>query len=81
MNLQTEKRAIIERFKLVKEASLVEAIKQLLDYGLQKQQSIYDGRITIEKYNEELAQAENRIANGLYITHENLEKEAKQWKR
>jgi len=37
------------------------------------------GRISIKKYNEELNAAEERIAKGSCISHEDLEKEAEKW--
>ncbi|MBN1949894.1 MAG: hypothetical protein JW801_01745 [Bacteroidales bacterium] len=37
------------------------------------------GRISVEQYNEELTAAEERIAKGSYVSHEDLEKEAEKW--
>ncbi|MBU0533166.1 hypothetical protein KKB44_06760 [Candidatus Micrarchaeota archaeon] len=38
-----------------------------------------EGRITVKAYNEELEAAENRIAEGKYTEHTDLEKESEQW--
>jgi hypothetical protein len=38
MDISTEKKEIIKRFKLVHDIDLIKAIKSLLDFGLQKQQ-------------------------------------------
>lgn len=79
MDIQAEKLSIIERFQQIDDTSLIQAINRLLDYWLKKQQSIIKGRISIEQYNKELEEAEKRIEKGEYITHDDLEKEAKQW--
>lgn len=79
MDIQAEKLSIIERFKQINDTSLIQAIKSLLDYGLNNQQSIKEGRISIEQYNMELDEAERRIDKGEYITHDDVVKESKKW--
>ncbi len=36
-------------------------------------------RVSVKQYNEELNAAEERIAKGSYLSHEDLEKEAEKW--
>ena len=48
-------------------------------YALINEYDQNDERISIEQYNKELDDAEARIDAGKYISHEDLEKEAKQW--
>lgn len=42
MNIQTQKAIVIEQFKKVNDIHLINAIKNLLDYALQKEEDIYD---------------------------------------
>ena len=48
-------------------------------YALINEYDKSDERISIEQYNKELNEAEARIDAGKYISHEDLEKEAKKW--
>ena len=75
MDIQVEKYLLIERLKLVKDASLIQAIKSMLDNGLQNE----DSPISIEQYNLEIDQSEADIDNGLGIGHEDLKREANSW--
>lgn len=36
-------------------------------------------RISVEQYNNEIDAAEARISQGLHISHEEIEKESKEW--
>ena len=42
MNIQAQKAIIIEQFKQVNDENLINAIKNLLDYALKKEQESYD---------------------------------------
>jgi hypothetical protein len=42
MNIQTQKAIIIEQFKKVNDVNLINAIQNLLDYGLKKEQENVD---------------------------------------
>ena len=75
IDIQAERYLLIERLKLVKDASLLQAIKSLLDYGLKNE----EGRISIDQYNAELEKAERDIENGLGISNEDLKKESSIW--
>ncbi|MBW8050010.1 MAG: hypothetical protein FVQ77_06665 [Cytophagales bacterium] len=79
MNIQTEKLSIIERFKQINDASLIQAIKSLLDYGLNNQQSNQEGSISIEQYNKELDEAEAEMDAGKSISHEDVKRHMKEW--
>jgi len=74
MDLKAEKLFIIERFKQINDASLIGAIKGLLDYA-QKTSS----RISIEKYNKELDEAETEITQGKGISHNDLKNDIEKW--
>ena len=75
MDIQAERYLLIERLKLVKDASLLQAVKSILDYGLKNE----EGRISIEQYNRELEEVREEIKNGQSISHEDLEREAESW--
>lgn len=75
MDIQAEKYLLIERLKLVNDATLIQAIKSMLDYGLQNEES----PISIEQYNLEIENAEQDIDKGLGISHEELKIKAKTW--
>ena len=75
MDIQAERYLLIERLKLVKDAALLQAVKNLLDSGLRNE----EGRISIEQYNRELEEAREEIRNGKSISHEDLEREAESW--
>jgi hypothetical protein len=42
MNLQVQKTVIIEQFKLINDENLLNAIKNMLDFALNKEQEIFD---------------------------------------
>ena len=42
MNVQAQKAIIIEQFKQVNDVNLINAIKNMLDYALKKEQEIFD---------------------------------------
>lgn len=52
----------------------VKAIYTLLEDDIEQ-----EGRIDIEQYNKEIAEAEAGFTNGDYITHAALKKSVKQW--
>jgi len=79
MDIQAEKLSIIERFKQINDTSLIQAIKSLLDYGLNNQQSNQEGRISIEQYNKELDKAEAEMDAGKSISHEDVKRHMKGW--
>jgi len=42
MNIQAQKAIIIEQFKQVNDINLINAIKSMLDYAMQKEANVYD---------------------------------------
>jgi len=75
MNIEAEKTSIIERFRLINDRSLINAIKGMLDYA----QSSNTERISTEQYNKELEQAEEEIAEGKGSSHSDFKQEMEQW--
>jgi len=70
MDIQTEKLQLIEWLVALDDRKLVE---ELVKWKEEHQ------RISIEQYNEELDQANNRIERGDYIKHEDVVKESDSW--
>lgn len=75
MDIQAEKTALIKRLEQINDASLIQAIKHQVDYGLKEK----DGRISIEQYNKELDEADAEIDRGEFYTQEEVEKMSKKW--
>jgi hypothetical protein len=69
MDIKTERSLLIKELQQVDDLSLLQAIKVMLHYG----------RISIEQYNRELNEAEERIDRGDFFTQEEVEKMAKEW--
>jgi hypothetical protein len=74
MDIKTERSLLIKELQQVDDLSLLQAIKVMLHYGLKN-----EGRISIEQYNRELNEAEERIDRGDFFTQEEVEKMAKEW--
>lgn len=74
MDINVEKALLIKELKQVEDVSLLKAIKAMLHYGM-----LNEGRISLEQYNRELEEAENRIDNGEFFTQDEVEKIAKKW--
>ena len=75
MDIQSEKLALIKRFEQINDGSLIQAIKHLIDFGLQKT----EGQISLEQYNQEIEEAEAAIDQGEYYTQEEVESMTKTW--
>jgi hypothetical protein len=75
MNIQEEKKTIIERFKQINDRSLINAIKGLLDYA----QKDAANRITLEEYNEELNQADKEISEGKGVNQADFKAQVAKW--
>lgn len=75
MDIQTEKMSLIKRLEQVNDLSLLQALKHMIDFGLQKE----EGHISIEQYNNELDEAEAEMDRGEFINHEDLKEEMKKW--
>ena len=90
MNIQSEKKSIINRFKQIEDVSLIKAIRNLLDYAAKKELKDiddstvvgYEGNgnpITIAQLIADIETAETEISQGKYLTIEELQKDAEQW--
>ncbi len=75
MDIQSEKLALIKRLEQINDGSLIQAIKHLIDFGLQKT----EGQISLEQYNQEIEEAEAAIDQGEYYTQEEVESMTKTW--
>lgn len=75
MNIQEEKKSIIERFKQINDRSLINAIKGLLDYA----QKDDVNKITLEEYNEELNQADKEISEGKGVQQRVFKEQVAKW--
>lgn len=62
------------RLSKVQKESVLTMVKSFLDKSEDKTR-----RISVKQYNKELEEAEKRINEGEYITHESLKAEAKKW--
>ncbi|WP_373495346.1 hypothetical protein [Aquiflexum sp.] len=69
MDIQAKKLLLIEWLAALKDKSLIDDLMKLKE----------GNRIGILQYNKELEEANTRIESGEYITHEDLEKESKEW--
>ena len=71
MNIQSEKIKLAMMLLATDNESIIKSVKALFT----KQ----GDRITTKQYNKELAEAEKRINNGEFISHEDLKREAAKW--
>ena len=62
------------RLSKVQKESMLSLVKSFLEKSEEKTK-----RVSIEQYNKELEEAEKRISEGEYVTHESLKAEAKKW--
>ena len=76
MDLQADIKWIHKELDQVKDATLLQAIKNILKYRTKETQS---ERISIEQYNKELDDAEKRVDNGEFYTQEEVEKMMEKW--
>ena len=81
MDIQAEKLHLIEELARVQDIQIIEQIKQLL-----KQKNnpvvgykINDEPITRKQLIKRIEEADERINNGEYTSHEDLEKESENW--
>ena len=76
MDINAERFLLIKELQRVEDISLLQAIKAVLHYGLQS-----EGRISLEQYNRELDEAEARIDQGDFVTHEEAVNRIKGWRK
>lgn len=75
MDIQTEKAALIQRLQEIDDSSLIQAIKHLMDDGLEAKEE----GISIEQYNMELDEANARMDAGESVSHDDVKKESATW--
>lgn len=68
MDVQADIKWIQTELNKVNDPDLIEAFKRLLQYR-KKTESV-----TLEEYNQEIKEAENRIEQGQFLTQEQVEK-------
>ncbi len=78
MDLQADIKWIQKELNKVEDATLLQAIKNILKY---RAKGIHSERISIEQYNKELDEAEADIEAGSYYTTDEARKIASQWGR
>lgn len=76
MDIQADIKWIQEELTKVEDATLLQAIKNILKYRAKENHS---KRISIEEYNEEIEEAILQIKNGEFYTQEEIEKMAEEW--
>lgn len=74
MDINAERSLIIKELQQIDDISLLRALKHMIHYALKK-----EGHISVEQYNQELDEAEARVAQGEFYTQEEVEKMAKGW--
>lgn len=76
MDLHADIKWIQNELNEVKDATLLQAIKNILMYRSKESQP---ERISIEQYNKEIDEANARVDKGEFYTHEEVEEIAKEW--
>ncbi len=74
MDLQTERATLLNQLEQVDDLELIRAIKQMVTYGLNRNE-----HISIEAYNKELDEAEREIDRGDSYSQQEVERMAKAW--
>jgi hypothetical protein len=74
MDINTERLLLIKELNQITDINFLRALKHMFHYGLKN-----EGHISIEHYNEELEEAEERIKKGDYYTHAEVEKMSTEW--
>ena len=69
MDIQSDIKWIQNELNKVSDPDLIEAFKRLLKFRKKTE------TVTIEQYNQEIKEAENRITQGSFLTQEQLEKQ------
>ena len=75
MDIKADIKWIQQELKQVKDPTLIEAFKNLLQY----RKKVVSERISIEQYNKEIDESIAQIKNGKTYTHEQVGERIKQW--
>ena len=76
MDIQADIKWIQKELNKVEDATLLQAIKNILKYNAKK---VPQERISIEQYNEEIEESILQVKNGDFYTQEEVEKMAEEW--
>jgi len=68
MDVQADIKWIQSELNKVNDPDLIEAFKRLLKFRKKTE------TVTLEQYNQEIKEAENRIEQGIFLTQEQVEK-------
>lgn len=75
MDIKADIKWIQKELKEVKDPTLIEAFKNLLQY----RKNVASERISIEQYNKEIDESIAQIENGKTYTHQQVGERMKQW--
>ena len=85
IDVQAEKKAIIQRVEQIDDADLIQAVKSILDYGMRRNKDSVVGYringkpITSLDLESNIVEAERDAEAGDYQTIEDLKKESENW--
>ena len=85
IDVQAEKKAIIQRVEQIDDADLIQAVKSILDYGMRHNISSAIGYrtngepITAIDLESSIVEAERDVEAGDYQTIEDLKEESENW--
>ena len=85
IDMQAEKKAIIQRFEQIDDIDLIQAVKSILDYGMRHSRNTVVGYqttgepITSLDLESNIAEAERDVETGNYQTIEDLKEESESW--
>ncbi|WP_236978218.1 hypothetical protein [Membranihabitans maritimus] len=74
LDINAERPLIIRELQNIEDISLLEALKHMIYYALKN-----EGRISIEQYNKEIEEAEEKVDQGEFFTQDEVEKMAEEW--
>ncbi len=75
MDIKADIKWIQKELKQVKDPTLIEVFKNLLQY----RKNVSSERISIEQYNKEMDESIAQIENGQTYTHQQMGERIKQW--
>jgi ribonuclease HI len=75
MDIKADIKWIRQELKKVKDPTLIEAFKNLLQY----RKKVSSERIDVEQYNKEIDESIAQIERGEFYTHQEMGERVKQW--
>ena len=78
MDIQSEKEALIKALSETNDEALIKAIHQMIEYSIKRDEEFLG--ISVDDYNRELLEAEKRIKDGNFVTHDEAVKRIKAWR-